>query len=315
MKTTDIARSVDLYELKPGHMIPVTLLAELLPNVEAALFFAKVYDFGYQKTSDLLYLLFKTDVMEALMSGAHSTELQDFIVDLVNEGQLVDVEPDFVASKPPAEVLPEVWKMAEVEIAKSIKEVAAKLSSTLHLMPSKQGKMVFKSMMQLNAQRPTLGVHKAAIAHEAVPDALVILDVSGSVSKPTVQAIINEVVAMSYEANATLAIVSHDCFWWDPGTYNVADVLAKAQYGGTQYETLAPLFKDRDWGTVVTIADYDSSRDAKRAIRTECRGHIDKVLDISLVDTPTFLAECVGQLADEVQPLLVATNRYALTRY
>ena len=51
MKTTDIARSVELYELKPGHMIPVALLAELLPNVEAALFFAKVYDFGYRKTS------------------------------------------------------------------------------------------------------------------------------------------------------------------------------------------------------------------------------------------------------------------------
>ena len=44
MKTSDIARSVELYELKPGHMIPVALLAELLPNVEAALFFAKVYE-------------------------------------------------------------------------------------------------------------------------------------------------------------------------------------------------------------------------------------------------------------------------------
>ena len=66
---------------------------------------------------------------------------------------------------------------------------------------------------------------------------------------------------------------------------------------------------------MVTIADYETSRDAKRAIKAECRGHIEKVLDISLVDTPTFLAECVGQLADEVQPLLVATNRYALTRY
>ena len=312
MKTSDIARSVDLYELKPGHMIPVKLLAELLPNTEAALFFAKVYDFGYKKTSDLLYLLFKTDVMEALMSGAHSTELQDFIVDICEEGNLVDVEPDFVATKPPAEVLPEVWKMAEVEIAKSIKEVAAKLSSTLHLMPSKQGKMVFKSMMQLNAQRPTLGVHKAAIAHEAVPDALVILDVSGSVSQPTVKAIIDEVVAMSYEANATLAIVSSNCFWWEPGTYNVPDVLAKAQYGGTQYETLAPLFKDRDWGTVVTIADYDSSLSSQRYLKNNCNSKVGTVLDISLVNQPSFLAECIAQFAEKLQPLLIGQSYYPM---
>ena len=312
MKTSDIARSVDLYELKPGHMIPVKLLAELLPNTEAALFFAKVYGFNYAKISNLLYQLFKTDVMEALMSGAHSTELQDFIVDICEEGNLVDAEPDFVATKPPAEVLPEVWKMAEVEIAKSIKEVAAKLSSTLHLMPSKQGKMVFKSMMQLNAQRPTLGVHKAAIAHEAVPDALVILDVSGSVSQPTVKAIIDEVVSMSYEANATLAIVSSNCFWWEPGTYNVPDVLAKAQYGGTQYETLAPLFKDRDWGTVVTIADYDSSMSSMRYLKNNCNSKVGTVLDISLVNRPSFLAECIAQFADKLQPLLIGQSCYPM---
>lgn len=312
MKTSDIARSVELYELKPGHMIPMALLAELLPNTEAALFFAKVYGFNYAKTSNLLYLLFKTDVMEALMSGEHSIELQDFIVSICEEGNLVDAEPDFVASKPPAEVLPEVWKMAEVEIAKSIKEVAAKLSSTLHLMPSKQGKMVFRSMMQLNAQRPTLGVHKAAIAHEAVPDTLVILDVSGSVSQPTVKAIIDEVVAMSYEANATLAIVSNSCYWWEPGTYNVLDVLAKAEYDGTRYETLQPLFKDRDWGTVVTIADYDSSMSSQRYLKNNCNSKVGTVLDISLVNQPSFLAECIAQFAEKLQPLLIGQSYYPM---
>ena len=310
MKTTDIARSVELYEIQPGRKISVALLAELLPSTEAALFFAKVYKMDYRKTSDLLYLLFKTDVMEALMSGDHSVELQDFIVDLVDEGQLIGTEPNFVATKPPAEVLPEVWKMAEVEIAKSILDVASKLSSTLHLMPSKQGKMVFKSMMQMNAQRPTLGVHKATIAHEAVPDVLVILDVSGSMTEPTIRTIIDEVVAMSYEANATLAIVSNDCFWWEPGTYDVQGVLSKAQYGGTHYETLAPLFKDRDWGTVVTIADYDSSVSSQRYLKSNCNSKIGTVLDISLVNQPSFLAECVAQFADKLQPLLVGQSYY-----
>jgi hypothetical protein len=62
---------------------------------------------------------------------------------------------------------------------------------------------------------------------------------------------------------------------------------------------------------VVTIADYDSSRSAKDAV-ARCTGSIDTVLDISLVDRPTFLAECVGQLASKTQPLLIAET--SLTR-
>lgn len=87
-------------------------------------------------------------------------------------------------------------------------------------------------------------------------------------------------------------------------------MLDRAEYGGTRYETLAPLF-NRDWGTVVTIADYDSANIAKSVIGN-CTGHIGTVLDISLVNRSTFLAECVGQLADKVQPLMVAQGN--LTR-
>ena len=87
-----------------------------------------------------------------------------------------------------------------------------------------------------------------------------------------------------------------------------ADVLAKAEYWGTHYEQLVPLF-EKDWGTVVTIADYDSAPYAKQAL-SGCVGKVGTVLDISLVNRPTFLAECVGQLADEVKPLLVGPNPY-----
>ena len=58
---------------------------------------------------------------------------------------------------------------------------------------------------------------------------------------------------------------------------------------------------------VVCFADYDSSWSSKEAI-AQCTGHIDLVLDISLVSRPTYLAEVVGQLADEVRPLLVAAH-------
>ena len=62
----------------------------------------------------------------------------------------------------------------------------------------------------------------------------------------------------------------------------------------------------------MTIADYDSSYSAKTAIGL-LNGHIDTVLDISLVSCPTFLAECVGQLADETKPLLIAADHISLT--
>jgi hypothetical protein len=38
------------------------------------------------------------------------------------------------------------------------------------------------------------------------------------------------------------------------------------------------------------------------------------VLDVSLVGRPTFLAECVGQLADEVRPILTAAAGASLCR-
>ena len=170
--------------------------------------------------------------------------------------------------------------------------------------------MVFETMAKFNKQRPSIGMYQASIKHEQVPDVLVILDVSGSMREDTIRAIVDDVVGLSWEAKAHLAIVSNNAYVWEPGSYNVDDVLAMAEYGGTQYEMLAPLL-DRDWGTVVTIADYDSAYIAKSVIGN-CTGHIGTVLDISLVNRSTFLAECVGQLADKVQPLMVA--RRDLTR-
>ena len=140
-----------------------------------------------------------------------------------------------------------------------------------------------------------------------MPDVLVILDVSGSMSEGTIRTIVDDVVALSWKANAHLAIVSNDTFLWEPGSYDSDAVLAKAQYGGTHYETLAPLFDNRSWGTVVTIADYDSAYDARRVI-AQTNGHVGTVLDISLVEQPTFLGECISTIAQNVKPLLVSTG-------
>jgi hypothetical protein len=205
-----------------------------------------------------------------------------------------------------------VWTSLEVDVAQSLKDVADKLGDMVGLMPGKQGEMVFKSMMTMNAKRPTIGDHKARIQHGRQKENLLILDVSGSVTQGTVHKIVDDVVAMSYMANAHMAIVSNTCTHWDPGTYGSDNIVAAAEFGGTYYETLESLLQ-RDWGVVITVADYDSSQDAKRHIKQNCFGHIDQVLDISLVNRPTFLAECVGQLADEVRPLLIARSTRVLS--
>ena len=303
-----LRESLTLYEVKPGLRISKAKLAEWLVDTETTMWFAKVMKLDHHALSNLLWEFNQCTVVQALMTGDHSTELQDYLVDTVPEHIWPEEEPEFVEAPPPGQVLPQLWENAIVEVATSIQDVARKLSSTLALLPSKEGKMLFQTMAKLNRQRPTFGVHQARINHGPVPDVLVILDVSGSMREGTVRAIIDDVVALSWRANAHLAIVSDDTFHWEPGSYNVDDVLAKAQYWGTRYETLAPLM-DNDWGTVVTIADYDSAGSAKSVLANR-KGRVGTVLDISLVNRPTFLAECIGQLADEVRPLLVGQAAY-----
>ena len=298
---------LNLIQLKPGLKFSVHALKAALPDIETALFFGKLYELNVSQLSRLLALVFDNiGVVDAICKdeGLHSHELQDYIVELGYEWLIKQGDVVFDNVKPDGVLLPLVWEQLEVDIAKSIKEVAEKLVDVVGQMPGKDGEMVFRSLMTVNAKRPILGDHKAHIHHAPAPDNLVILDCSGSMTEGTIATIIEDVVALSYTANAHLAIVSNTTTTWTPGSYSVDSVLREAEYGGTHYETLSNLL-DQDWGVVVCIADYDSSYRAKEAIAM-CRGHIDLALDISLVDRPTFLIETVGQLASEVRPLLVA---------
>jgi hypothetical protein len=278
------------------------------------LFFSKVFDLDHNQVKNLLWLLFHSDLVEALTTPeGHSTDLQDYVLDLgyqapgVTPGDMLfhdDPVPD-------GEILPELFRQLEVTVAQSIKDVANKLSGVFGMMPSKQGNMVFKSMMKMNKLRPTIGVHGASIQHHLVKDCLLIVDDSSSVSRATVLAMLEDLVALGYEVNAHLALVSDTVRHWEPGGYSVSDVSDAIQNSGTHYETLGPLL-DREWGTVICVADYDSSNDARRYIGEKCVGHIDHVIDVSLVNQPTFLAECVGQLADKITPMLVGNSNYVL---
>ena len=308
LSSKDVRHALTPFEFQ-GRKASWAALSRLLPDVETALFFGRAVKLPYDKLGELLGGLFKTSVIDALLDGSHSTELQDYIIDTVPPGLEYQVKRiNFVADSGHEEILPYMWEAIEIGIADSIGEVADKLSLVLDSLPGKAGVMSFQHMMQLNRRRPTIGDYKAVISHPSRSKNLVILDDSGSMSQNTIRAIAGDVVALGMKADATLALVSSTARVWDPGTYGLDDVLHAAQYGGTHYETLAPLL-NQPWGVVVTIADYDSSMDARRYLRDNApMGSIEKLLDISLVGKPTFLAECVGQFAKVIEPLLVARN-------
>lgn len=284
------------FKINDKLLIPRNQLAHLLPDVETALFFAKLYQLNAQQVTTLLDWLFHSDVTEALASGSHSEELQDYVIDLYPELQL---ERGVPAATPnlDAKLLTEVFEAATIEVATSVRDVAAKLGATLGHMPSQQGQMVFKSLREVNARRPTLGAFKAQVYHPHVPDTLVILDVSASMTEETIRTIVDDAVALAYNAKASLAIVSNTATLWEPGTFDAQQVLDLAEFGGTQYEQLIPLFA-RNWGTVICIADYDSNSDVKKFFGGAV-GVVGEVFDISLVSKPTFLSECVGVLSNK----------------
>ena len=284
------------FKINDKLLIPWDQLAHLLPDVETALFFAKLYQLNAQQVTTLLDRLFHSDVTEAFASGSHSEELQDYVIDLYPELQL---EPGVPAATPnlDAKLLTEVLEAATIEVATSVRDVAAKLGATLGHMPSQQGQMVFKSLREVNARRPTLGAFKAQVHHPHVPDTLVILDVSASMTEETIRTIVDDAVALAYNAKASLAIVSNTATLWEPGTFDAQQVLDLAEFGGTHYEQLIPLFA-RNWGTVICIADYDSNIDVNKFFGGAV-GVVGEVFDISLVSKPTFLSECVGVLSNK----------------
>lgn len=315
MTTSSIdARSV--FEIRPKLAFSKDFLHKTLKDVDTALFFAKVYKLDAQHTGALLRELFPSDpIIGMLTDGDHSTELQDgdyypdYDLDPVEVTEVhgIKVDPNRI---PDSVVLEQLWKLQEVTIATSIQDVADRLGSVLGGMPSDQGRMMFGQLAQFNARRSTMVDYRARVHHPLTgkkKKVLVILDDSGSMSQETIKTIVHDVVALSYQANATLAQVSNSCRVHAPGTYTVEDVLAAAEYGGTNYATLAPLL-DEDWDEVITIADYDSYQRCKTQL-SQRKGKIGVVTDVSLVERTTYLSEVVGTRAKEVRPILIAPNR------
>lgn len=309
--------SADVTTFASGTSFPTTFLRDALKDVETAMFFAKVYDLRPQEVAHVLQVCVPSPVVEALTNQAdlHSQSLQDYLVEQYQDEDGDWVYPDAAfheavpGYKAPvnAEILPEVWKTIELTIAKSIKDVAETIGTAIEHMPGKTADMVFKTLAKVNAKRPTLGDYQATFHHTPQKRVLVVFDVSGSVSAETVRTIVDDVVGLAYEANAALVLISNTAIYYQAGGYSTDQVLADAEFGGTHYEHLAPLFTNLDWDVVISIADYDSSPSAAHVL-SRCNGKIGQLFDVSLVNRSTYLAECLAPMATEVRPLLIASN-------
>lgn len=304
--------SLTLIEVKPGVRFPTAWLKKTLGNrPKWVVRFGAAYHLDAIQLGALLRLTCPDmDIVRALTmeAGSHSGHLQDYVVELgyenrIYQGALDDEGQDEEPDEEP-ELLVELFKQAEVHIASSVDDIIEEMSGVLGAMPGKEGRTAIKAKLKQDRKTGKLGINEASIVHEHHAPNIGVLDVSGSMGEDTVRRVVDEFVALCVKANAYLAIVSNNTFWWEPGTYSTDSVLAEAEYGGTQYETLSELF-NKSWSTCVTLADWDSSMSAFDALG-QCTGRIGLLLDISLVPRPTFLATCLEQLAEETRPLMVA---------
>jgi hypothetical protein len=300
-------------EVKPGSIYPVDTLKRIIKTPKWAIRFGALKNLDAVQLSSLLRLLFPgTDLIQALTmeGGRHSGHLQSYIVGLGYENLLFDGEVTLTEStqpEPEDDMLAELLERFEVVIADDIKQVFDELDDVMIHMPGKQGRMEIKRLLKADKRnRKKIGVAETGVSHTHQRENLVIFDDSGSMGEDTVLRLAHAVKALAMEANAHLVLVSNTARHWKPGEFTVDALRMQAEYGGTHYETLAPLM-DRNWGVVVTIADWDSSWGAKEALE-DATGSIELLLDISLVSRPTFLAECLEPLAKETRPLLVAKS-------
>ena len=316
MSNTEVKDSLTLFRLDSKRLISVQKLKELLPDVQTAAWFGAYYKLSRTKLAELFLILFDSPVLKALMTEGykHSTSLQTYLAEALSQdeyGKLLmqkAVQPEAPA---PDLILPQLWEAAEVKVATVLREVADTITEVVDLLPSKNGKMVFRTLAKMNANRPTVGVYEPHISHHRRPSSLLILDVSGSMTEETIRTIAADVVGLAWKADAHLAVVSNTMTVWEPGGYDVKAILRAAEFSGTHYEQLAPLF-NQNWGTVITVADYDSSWSAKMALR-HCSSTIEEIIDISLVNRPTFLSESIGHMAKKITPMIVGSGSYPLS--
>ena len=323
----ELQTALTVVEVRPGMKVGLGVLRSSITDLAEFAHFAAIFKLSEHEARELYTTVFPGTrggfSWAALVSDvAHSTTLQSYIVETAPQdvvemyGELSEKKKRKIPT-PSQDTLARLQGIEQLTVAPSIAEVALKLHGAIEHLPVTQASMTLAAMLKFNTQYNTVGTYGAKIVRpNRVHPNLVVLDDSGSMSEQTIKAIIDEVVALGHHANAHLVLVSNTARHWTPGTYNSKSVLREAQYSGTHYESLSPLFLNQQWDTVITIADYDSSWSAcEYLLRESGSTSIRELIDISLVSKPSFLAECLGQFAQSAKPMVIAERDNTGTYY
>ena len=207
--------------------IDMATFKEAIPDIETAVFFAAALDLSLYNTSSLLRRLFPYERMvEFFTEGNHSTMLQQYVVDPQYVPDVHDMPvAQYVGQPPKSELLAHLLEHATTRVGSSITEVASSIATILGKFPSKAGNMSLRHLANFNHKRNQVGTFSATIQHQPEEKNLVILDDSGSMGASLIEAIADEVVALSYSINATLVLVSNTARRWAPGAFTTDAVL------------------------------------------------------------------------------------------
>lgn len=298
------------------YVFDLTALEDILTSLEVTLFFAKALELSVNDRSRLIRAIHKTDLIDELLNGEHSIDLQDYGIDdpdnWVPTDEWVDALP-VESMVPDSEFLLSIFDDIKVVIASTFVEFTTMLAEVMDAIPSDQAQLMLEDAAKLNYKTNTFGTTQVSVAPiMSLPNAL-ILDDSGSVTRQTFEALVSEYVAVANTHQMHVILVSNTARHFAPEEVSVANLMSVAQFGGTHYEELIrnDILGNMEWGTVITIADYDSSPAAAQVLQN-ARGRIGLLLDLSLVNRRTYLSEVIGHLADDFKQVLVGAHGYPL---
>ena len=314
----------------PEKFIGATILAGFVKTTKQAMFLVKMLGDQVTDKAAALGRIFSAldlgSVADAISAGGHSTTLQTW---LEEEGLTIPVpddelvldegkeQQDFEAD-PDLDTLLELVNTALVKLPQSIRELGEGLFlEVLSKQPSGQASYALDHIMAVS-KFGQVGTVKTQMEYEVDTNAVVVVDDSGSMGVALGRAIAEPIVRLADSLKCDLILVSSTATRFPAGTFDVQTILDHWENGWTFYNQLIPFFKDvsQSYDVIVTIADYDSHSEHKAEILKKCGAHAQVLYDINVAYTTdgdgnlktSYLAECLGQLADRVVPVFVGAK-------
>ena len=314
----------------PEKFIGAGILAGFVKTTRQALFLVKMLgDQVIDKPAALGRIFSALDlgeVADAISAGGHSSTLQTW---LEEEGLTIPVLDDEVVvdegkdqqdfeDDTDLDTLLDLVNNALVKLPESIRALGEGLFlEVLSKQPAGQASYTLDHVMQVS-KFGQIGTVKTQMEYEQDTNAVVVADCSGSMGLALGRAIAEPIVRLANSLKCDLILVSSEAKRFPAGTFDVQTILDNWQNGWTFYNQLIPHFRDitQSYDVIVTIADYDSHIEHLREINSKCAARAQVLYDINVQYTEdedgnvktSFLAECLGQLADRVVPVFVGAR-------